>query len=327
MGGSHMPRILDAATGKPVANLRGHRRKVLSVSWSPDGDRIATRSEDATARIWDASTGTSLFTLAGHDGDVDSLAWSPDGERLITGSTDTTVRVWNVTSGECVATLEGHERGVSFVSWSPDGRRIVSSASGTLAIWDSRLEDARPLWRGGDRRRRVRPLVDRLFEEHVALDQVRKALAASPTLSSGARVTALRMAEARGGLSAEELLLLAFSLVNPDRKDRTTDVVAGLRVARQAAALASVAPPPDPADGMPLKAMSHHILGWALFFNGHYDEAVAESKKLVELASGNDILDANENFARMQKMVAEARTAKKAPVKSPDKKHVPVPLP
>ena len=48
----------------------GHRSQVLSVSWSPDGTRLATGSEDGTAKVWDAAGGRELLTLKGHTGAV-----------------------------------------------------------------------------------------------------------------------------------------------------------------------------------------------------------------------------------------------------------------
>ena len=41
----------------------GHRAGVISVSWSPDGTRLATGSTDGTAKVWDAAGGRELLTL------------------------------------------------------------------------------------------------------------------------------------------------------------------------------------------------------------------------------------------------------------------------
>ncbi len=46
--------------------LAGHSYYVSSVAWSPDGKRLATASEDNTAKVWDAETGKELLTLRGH---------------------------------------------------------------------------------------------------------------------------------------------------------------------------------------------------------------------------------------------------------------------
>ena len=76
----------DAAGGRELLTLKGHTGRVCSVSWSPDGTRLATGSEDGTAKVWDAAGGRELLTLKGHAGEVRSVSWSPDGKRLATGS-------------------------------------------------------------------------------------------------------------------------------------------------------------------------------------------------------------------------------------------------
>ena len=48
--------------------LIGHRAEVTSVSWSPDGTRLATGSWDGTAKVWDAASGRERLTLRGHTG-------------------------------------------------------------------------------------------------------------------------------------------------------------------------------------------------------------------------------------------------------------------
>jgi hypothetical protein len=68
---------------------------VNAVTFSPDGNRIVTASEDTTVKVWDAQGGQELLTLKGHTSVVFSVAFSPDGKRLVTGSYDKTARVWD----------------------------------------------------------------------------------------------------------------------------------------------------------------------------------------------------------------------------------------
>jgi WD40 repeat protein len=66
------------------------------VSFSPDGKRIVSGSNDKTVKLWDAEIGQESLTLKGHRGDVYSVAFSPDGKRIVSGSNDNTVKVWDV---------------------------------------------------------------------------------------------------------------------------------------------------------------------------------------------------------------------------------------
>ena len=95
-----MVKIWDSATGKELFALRGHADPVTSVSFSPDGERLASASADQTVRIWDAATGKELFALKGHTDAVRSVAFSPDGRRLASASQDHTVKLWETATGQ-----------------------------------------------------------------------------------------------------------------------------------------------------------------------------------------------------------------------------------
>jgi tRNA A-37 threonylcarbamoyl transferase component Bud32 len=121
-----------------LLTLKGHTRAVFSASFSPDGSRVATGSEDGTARLWDARTGAELLALKGHTDGVTSASFSPDGSRVVTASTDQTARVWDARSGAEVLALRGHTYFVVSASFSPDGSRVVTgSEDGTARVWDS----------------------------------------------------------------------------------------------------------------------------------------------------------------------------------------------
>jgi WD40 repeat protein len=115
-----------------------HDAQVWSVTFSPDGKRIATASQDKTGKIWDAKTGQLLLTLMGHTDSVNGIVYSPDGKRIATTSDDHTAKVWDAATGEELLTLSGHTDAVSRIAFSPDGTRLVTaSGDKTVKVWDA----------------------------------------------------------------------------------------------------------------------------------------------------------------------------------------------
>ena len=76
------------------------------MAFSPDGTRVATGSDDGSARVFDAATGAEMSRLD-HDGWVRAVAFSPDGTRVATGSSDRSARVWCVDHGQLIEQAVG----------------------------------------------------------------------------------------------------------------------------------------------------------------------------------------------------------------------------
>jgi WD40 repeat protein len=116
--------------------LWGHKQFVSGVSFSPDGQRLASASQDLTVKVWDVvmgaegrqAGGKEVLSLEGHTAPVTSVAFSPDGKRLASGSHDRTVKVWDAKTGQELLTLKGHTNTVTCAAFSPDGKRLASGA-------------------------------------------------------------------------------------------------------------------------------------------------------------------------------------------------------
>lgn len=113
---------------------RAHEDVIRAFAFAPDGERVATASDDGTINRWNVNGAShSWLKLVGHDGPVTSVAYSPDGNLLCSSSEDGTVRLWP--AGESQV-LQGPLRGVAQVRFSPDGRHVAAcAADGTTWIW------------------------------------------------------------------------------------------------------------------------------------------------------------------------------------------------
>ncbi|EXM16382.1 hypothetical protein V3481_010651 [Fusarium oxysporum f. sp. vasinfectum] len=108
--------------------LKGNGNAVYSVSFSPDGQYLASASRDKTIRIWDTTTGNCQATLEGHGDVVQSVAFSPDGQYLASGSEDETIKIWDATTGHCQATLNVG-RSLNTIRFDEIGSRLLTNAS------------------------------------------------------------------------------------------------------------------------------------------------------------------------------------------------------
>jgi len=123
----------DDGTGD--AHIERTLWRVLSVAFSPDGQRLASASGDQTVKVWDSMTGQETLTLKGHTSAVLSVTFSVDGKWLASGG-DQTVRVWDARTGQETLTLKGHSKSVRSVAFSTDGKRLASASyDQTVKVW------------------------------------------------------------------------------------------------------------------------------------------------------------------------------------------------
>ena len=71
--------VVEADWNACLQTLEGHSGSVRSVTFSPDGQRLASGSDDKTVKIWDTASGECVQTLEGYSNSVWSVTFSPDG--------------------------------------------------------------------------------------------------------------------------------------------------------------------------------------------------------------------------------------------------------
>ncbi|MBW4550131.1 MAG: CHAT domain-containing protein [Aphanocapsa sp. GSE-SYN-MK-11-07L] len=115
--------------------LPGKIDGVKGVSFSPDGQMIASIPENNTIKLWHIN-GTLKTVLIGHSDAINGLSFSPDGQMIASVSNDKTIRLWNL-NGTLLKTFKGHGAEVTSLSFSPDGQTIASASNDkTIKLWN-----------------------------------------------------------------------------------------------------------------------------------------------------------------------------------------------
>jgi WD40 repeat protein len=116
----------------------GHTAALLSVAVSPDGEHIATSSNDKSVKIWDASTGQEVYEIM-TDAPQNDVAYSPDGRYLAAGGANGSTIIWDVSVPDPVELykLSGHSSFVAYIAFSTDSDYLASASfDGTTKVWD-----------------------------------------------------------------------------------------------------------------------------------------------------------------------------------------------
>jgi len=100
-------KLWEARTLREIATLSGFLLGVHSVTFSPDGKRLATGSSGQEAvKLWDLRSYQELLTLEGEGSMFWPIAFSPDGDALAAMNDQGALHFWRAPSWKGIATDE-----------------------------------------------------------------------------------------------------------------------------------------------------------------------------------------------------------------------------
>ena len=117
--------------------LRGHTQTIWSVEWSPNGEWIATGSDDQTVRLWRYNQ-DEIRTLKSHNSTVRCVKWFSDSERLVSADRDGNLIFWSIHSPDEPKIVNAHSSIITSISISYDEKIIASRGNdGFIRFWDT----------------------------------------------------------------------------------------------------------------------------------------------------------------------------------------------
>jgi WD40 repeat protein len=114
-------------------------RIFFTISYSPDGLRLAGGGDPGKITIWDSRSGREILYCRGHSESTQAVVFSPVDEFLASGGGDECVRLWNALTGNEIWSKKLHEGFVRGLSFDPTGQWLSSVGDdGRLIIWEAR---------------------------------------------------------------------------------------------------------------------------------------------------------------------------------------------
>jgi WD40 repeat protein len=126
--------FLGLSSSKVRVRFTGHTSRVSALAYSPEGKRVATVSEDGTARVWDAYSAEQICGIEMGQGALYGVAFEPRGKRIAAAAESGSFLLCDIES--CRFELSPPSGQVLYcVAFHPDGTQLaVGDRGGKTAL-------------------------------------------------------------------------------------------------------------------------------------------------------------------------------------------------
>ena len=144
--GNNDERIILSRKGLHL--LAGHTDRIQSITWSRNGQLIASSGLDRIIRLWEVGQDHPRAVPKGHTAPINGLAFTPDSSSILSGSDDGSLRVWGVSHGQLVRLIQGYSSALYDFDWNPDGDQMITGgANAQVTVWEVAGKTPSNIWR------------------------------------------------------------------------------------------------------------------------------------------------------------------------------------
>ncbi|MFO0829460.1 MAG: protein kinase [Phycisphaerales bacterium] len=127
---------ISGLADRSIASVNAHATRVVAMSASADGTRVASAASDGSIRVWSAPDLTEVSQARFEDGEITDCAFARDGSRVVVVTQHGSIAVLRADDGSIEEIM--HAPGVQFESIDirGSGTLALATSKGEVMLWD-----------------------------------------------------------------------------------------------------------------------------------------------------------------------------------------------